>query len=461
MYFVYILECIDGSLYTGITTDVARRFLEHQKGKGGHYTRSHQAQRIIYTEKVKTRSQALKREYYIKKLPLVNKQKLINEVAMIKQSINSKALAIHKKLRGKISITPKAPLRNKNDPNLFYTPGVGAVSLYVAAHKKQTGDYTMKSNTVGVISDGSAVLGLGNLGPEGALPVMEGKAMLFKALAGVDAFPLVLATQDSDEIVKTIINISPGFGGINLEDISAPRCFEIEKRLQQVLDIPVFHDDQHGTAMVVLAGLINALKVVGKTLKQSHIVISGAGAAGQAIAEIITQSGVGDIIMVDSQGIISKKRKDLDSHKKAFLKKTNKKNISGDLLVALKNSDIFIGVSKAGILTVEHIKVMARKPIIFALANPIPEIMPELATKAGAAVVATGRSDFPNQINNSLGFPGIFRGALDHKIKKITDKMLIQAAHNLSALIKKPTANKIIPDMFDKRVVTAVSRAIK
>jgi len=380
---------------------------------------------------------------------------------MPKSSINSKALAIHKKLKGKISITPKAPLRNKNDLNLFYTPGVGAVSSYVATHKKETGEYTMKNNTVAVISDGSAVLGLGNLGPEGALPVMEGKAMLFKALANVDAFPIILATQDTEQIIQTIINIAPGFGGINLEDISAPRCFEIEKRLQQVLDIPVFHDDQHGTAMVVLAGLINATKVAKKNIKQCQIVISGAGAAGQAIADILLQYGVGNLIMVDSQGIISKKRKDLDSHKKSLLKRTNINNISGDLSVAVKNSDVFIGVSKAGTLTTKHIQGMAKNPIIFALANPIPEIMPEMAKKSGAAVIATGRSDFPNQINNSLGFPGIFRGALDHKIQKITDKMLIQAASNLANLIKEPKATKIIPDMFDKRVVTAVSKAIK
>ena len=380
---------------------------------------------------------------------------------MTQSSISKKSLAIHKKLKGKISVTPKAPLRNKNDLNLFYTPGVGAVSSYVAAHKKETGEYTMKNNMVAVISDGSAVLGLGNLGPEGALPVMEGKAMLFKALANVNAFPIVLSTQDTDEIIQTIINIAPGFGGINLEDISAPRCFEIEKRLQQVLDIPVFHDDQHGTAMVVLAGLINALKVVKKNINNCQAVISGAGAAGQAIADILLKYGVGNLIMVDSQGIISKKRKDLDNHKKTLLKRTNKNHIFGNQLAALKNSDIFIGVSKAGSLTTEHIQQMTKNPIVFALANPVPEIMPQIAKKAGAAVVATGRSDFANQINNSLGFPGIFKGALDHKIRIITDKMLIQAAINLADLIKKPTAEIIIPDMFDKRVVKAVAKAIK
>lgn len=380
---------------------------------------------------------------------------------MPESPINKKALAIHKKLKGKISITTKAPLRDKRDLNLFYTPGVGAVSSYLATHPQKMGEYTMKNNSVAVISDGSAVLGLGNLGPEGAMPVMEGKAMIFKSLADIDAFPIVLATQDTEEIINTIINIAPGFGGINLEDISAPRCFEIEKRLQQVLNIPVFHDDQHGTAMVVLAGLINAAKVVKKDIAQCQIVISGVGAAGQAIADLILQHGVGNLIMVDSQGIISKQRKDLIQHKKSLLKLTNKKNITGNLLEAMKDSDIFIGVSKAGLVSSEHILVMAKNPVIFALANPVPEIMPELAKKAGAKVIATGRSDFANQINNSLGFPGIFRGALDHKIKRITDKMLIKAAFKLSALIKNQTAAKIVPDMFDKRVVKAVASAIK
>ncbi len=375
--------------------------------------------------------------------------------------LSQKALAIHKKLRGKISVTPKAPLRTRNDLNLFYTPGVGAVSSYVAARPETAREYTMKGNTVAVVSDGSAVLGLGNLGPEGALPVMEGKAMLFKALADIDAFPIVLDTQDTDEIIETVKNIAPGFGGINLEDIAAPRCFEIEHRLRELLSIPVFHDDQHGTAMVVLAGLINALKVVKKKLTAARIVISGVGAAGQAIAELLLKAGAVNIVLVDSRGIVSRLRKDLDAHKLRLLKLTNPLHLSGELEDALLGADVFIGVSKAGLLTSAHVRSMAPRAIVFALANPIPEIMPDLAYKAGATVVATGRSDFPNQLNNSLGFPGIFRGALDNGVKEISDSMLIKAAIHLSKLIAKPMAKKIIPDMFDKRVVKAVAKAIR
>jgi malate dehydrogenase (oxaloacetate-decarboxylating) len=290
---------------------------------------------------------------------------------------------------------------------------------------------------------------------------MEGKAIIFKAMAGIDAFPIVLSTQDTEEIIKTIINIAPGFGGINLEDISAPRCFEIEKKLREKLDIPVFHDDQHGTAMVVLAGLINALRVVKKTAAKVRVVISGSGAAGQAIANMILAYGVGDLIVLDSKGIISKKRKDLTGHKNVLLKLSNKRDIVGGLTEAIQKSDIFIGVSKPGLLTHDHVASMNEKAIIFALSNPIPEIMPAEAKKAGAAVIATGRSDFPNQLNNSLGFPGIFRGALDNHVRLITPKMLVKAAHNLAALVKKPTSDYIIPDMFDRRVVKAVARAIK
>jgi malate dehydrogenase (oxaloacetate-decarboxylating) len=378
-----------------------------------------------------------------------------------KNKYAKQALAIHKKLRGKIAIQPKASVKNKNDLSTFYTPGVGAVSSYVAAHKDKLREYTMQGNTVAVISDGSAVLGLGNIGPEGALPVMEGKCMLFKALADVDAFPLVLATQDTEQIIATIKNISPVFGGINLEDIAAPRCFEIEKRLQAELSIPVMHDDQHGTAMVVLAGLINAFKVVGKNPKKSTIVIAGAGAAGNAIAEMLIVFGVGDLLMVDSQGIICGERADLNEYKADILKRTNRRGICGTLAGALAGADVFIGVSRGNTVTAEHIKSMAPRAIVFALANPVPEIMPEIATKAGALVVATGRSDFANQVNNSLGFPGIFRGALDHRVRKITDVMLLRAAKNLAALVEKPTAQSIMPNTFDKRVVKAVARAIK
>ena len=379
----------------------------------------------------------------------------------MKNDFGKKALAVHKKLRGKIEIQPKAPVRNRADLSIYYTPGVGAVSTYLASHKDELREYTMKKNTVAVISDGSAVLGLGNIGPEGALPVMEGKAMLFKALANVDAFPIVLATQDTEEIIRTVKNIAPVFGGINLEDISAPRCFEIERRLQAELDIPVLHDDQHGTAMVVLAGLISAFKAAKKDPKKSAVVISGAGAAGNAIAKLLLRYGVGHLIMTDSQGILSRDRKDLDTSKRALLKITNKKNLSGTLTDAMRGADVFIGVSKGNTVTEEQVRSMNARAIVFALANPTPEIMPESAKRAGAFIVATGRSDFPNQINNSLGFPGIFRGALDNNVQLITDAMLLQGAKNIAALIKRPTRESIIPDTFDKRVVKAVARAIR
>lgn len=371
------------------------------------------------------------------------------------------ALALHKKLRGKVEVTPKVPVTNKEDLAVVYTPGVGAVSSHLAKNPKDTAKYTMKGNTVAVVSDGSAVLGLGNIGPEAALPVMEGKAMLFKSLAGVDAIPIVLATQDTDEIVETVKRIAPGFGGVNLEDIAAPRCFEIEKRLQETLDIPVMHDDQHGTAMVVLAAFINALRVVKKKKESVWVVISGAGAAGQAIAELLLLYGVKNIVMLDSRGILGPNRTDLDQHKQALRARTNPDGIDGDLMTAIAGADVFIGVSKGGLLTEDHVRTMAEDAVIFALANPVPEIMPEQALAAGARVVATGRSDFANQINNSLGFPGIFRWALDHRVKKITDLMLVKAAKNLAALVAKPTAGNIIPNTFDRRVVGAVARAIR
>lgn len=381
--------------------------------------------------------------------------------AQKKQDIGKESLALHKKLRGKVSIVPKISVKNKQDLSLVYTPGVGAVSSYVALHKDKMAEYTMKGNTVAVISDGSAVLGLGNIGPEGALPVMEGKAMLFKALSGIDAFPIVLATQDTEEIIRTVKNIAPVFGGINLEDIAAPRCFEIERRLQEELSIPVLHDDQHGTALVVLAGLINAFRVVKKQPKKSRIVISGAGAAGTAIAELLILFGVGDVLMLDSQGIIHSKRSDLSPEKASLAQKTNREQRTGGLNEALVGADVFIGVSKGNTVTEEHIQSMADKAIVFALANPVPEIMPEQAKHAGAFVVATGRSDFANQINNSLGFPGIFRGALDHRVQRITDTMLIRAAKNLAALVKRPNRECIVPNTFDKQVVAAVARAIR
>lgn len=379
----------------------------------------------------------------------------------VKKNYAKLALALHKQLRGKVEVTPKVPVTNKEDLAVVYTPGVGAVSSHLATHPAEAAKYTMKGNMVAVVSDGSAVLGLGNIGPEAALPVMEGKSMLFKSLAGVDAFPIVLATQDTEEIIETVKRIAPGFGGINLEDIAAPRCFEIERRLQTELDIPVMHDDQHGTAMVVLTGFINALKVVKKKKEKVWVVISGAGAAGQAIAELLLLYGVENIVMLDSRGILGPNRTDLDQHKQALRSRTNPDGIDGDLMTAIAGADVFIGVSKGGLLTEDHVRTMADDAVIFALANPVPEIMPDRALAAGARVVATGRSDFANQVNNSLGFPGIFRGALDHKVRKITDAMLVKAAKNLAALVVRPTANNIIPNTFDKRVVPAVARAIR
>jgi malate dehydrogenase (oxaloacetate-decarboxylating) len=375
--------------------------------------------------------------------------------------INQQSIKIHKKLKGKIEIRNKAPLKTKKDLSVFYTPGVGAVSSYLAKHKNESRGLTIKNNSVAVVSDGSAVLGLGNLGPEGAIPVMEGKAMIFKEFAGIDAFPIILDTQNTDEIINTIKNIAPVFGGINLEDISAPRCFEIENKLKEILDIPVFHDDQHGTAIAVLAALINAFKVINKKINSSKIVILGAGAAGIAIAELLLKYGAGNIMVLDSKGIICKTRKGINKYKKRIAQKTNGKNICGVLDDAVIEADAIIGVSAPNIIKPRHIKLMAKKPIVFALSNPIPEIMPIEAKKAGAFIIATGRSDFPNQINNALVFPGIFRGALDSRIKKITDDMKINAAKNLAALIKKPAPDKIIPSVFDKKVVDAVVNSIR
>lgn len=382
---------------------------------------------------------------------------------MAKKDVSKQALALHKKLGGKIRITPAAPVKNRADLALVYTPGVAAVSTYVAKNPSFAREYTMKGRTVAVISDGSAVLGLGNIGALGALPVMEGKAALFKTFAGVDAVPIVLDTQDADEIVETVIRIAPAFGGINLEDIAAPKCFDIEKRVIEALDIPVMHDDQHGTAIVVLAGLINAMKVVKKDLNSCWVTVSGVGAAGVATIRLIKQYAPNvHILAVDSTGIIWRGRNDLNATKKALIDEgVIFADGHGDLAHALIESDVFLGVSKPGVITGEMIKKMNTKPIIFAMANPTPEIMPDEAKKAGAAVIATGRSDFPNQVNNSLAFPGVFRGALDNKVRKITDEMKLKAADAIAKLIKKPTAEKILPDMFDKRVAPAVAKVIR
>lgn len=366
----------------------------------------------------------------------------------------------HKKYKGKIGTELKSPINNREDLSLAYTPGVAKVSLELSTNPSRASELSLKSNTIAVVSDGSAVLGLGNIGPYGAIPVMEGKAALFKKFGNVDAFPICVNTQDNEEIIKLVKNIAPVFGGINLEDIEAPRCFEIEKRLIDELDIPVMHDDQHGTAVVVLAALINALIVVKKD-KKAKIVINGSGAAGVAVCDLLLEYGCESIVVCDSKGAISKKRTDINSEKARLLQLTNKGNETGDIHEIIKDKDVFIGVSKGDLINEIDIKNMADNAVIFAMANPTPEIMPDIATSAGAAVVATGRSDFNNQINNVLAFPGIFRGALDNKVSKITNKMLIQAAINLSGLVKKPSTEKIIPNPFEEGIVEAVASAIK
>jgi len=379
----------------------------------------------------------------------------------MKKDYQKLSLAAHKKIRGKIAVIGKLPINNREDLSIAYTPGVAGPALAIAKNKALAYDLTATKNGVAIVSDGSAVLGLGNIGPEAALPIMEGKAVLFKRFANIDGFPIVLSTQDTDEIVAAVKAIAPTFGGINLEDISAPRCFEIEARLKKELSIPVMHDDQHGTAIVVLAGLINALKVVQKKKESARVVINGAGAAGVAIAKLLYRYGVRNIVVCDSQGIISGRRRDLTPIKKEVLKISNRGNISGSLYDALRGSDVFIGVSKGNLLKVSDVKTMAKKAIIFAMANPTPEIMPSEAKRAGVAIVASGRSDFPNQINNVLVYPGIFKGAIESRASGITEKMKIRAAKALAAVVKKPSAEKIIPDLFDKKVVLAVSNAVK
>lgn len=370
-------------------------------------------------------------------------------------------LAAFKKTGARIETKSRVKLSSKEAISLYYTPGVGVASTHLAAHPEDTRNLSVKKNSVAVISDGSAVLGLGNIGPYGALPVMEGKALIFREFAGIDAWPIVLDTQDPDEIVRTVIAIAPGWGGINLEDIKAPQCFEIEKRLIEALNIPVMHDDQHGTAIVVLAGLINAAKVVGKSLKKLRVVISGSGAAGVAIAKLLKASGIDDIVMLDRGGAIHQARADLNSSKQELAVLTNPRGVSGDLRTALEGSDVFVGVSGPNLLTAADVATMADKAIVFALSNPVPEIMPDEAKKGGAAVVATGRSDFPNQINNALVFPGVFRGALDRKVTAITEEMKLKAAKALAALVVTPTAGKIVPDVLDKRVVPAIAKVIR
>jgi malate dehydrogenase (oxaloacetate-decarboxylating) len=375
--------------------------------------------------------------------------------------IYDESVDLHRRSGGKIELKMKVPLENKEDLSLAYSPGVAGVSRAIDADPSTVKELTIKKNTVAIVSDGSAILGLGNLGPEAAIPVMEGKAALFKRFADVDAFPICLDTQDIDEIVETVKRIAPVFGGVNLEDISAPRCFEIEERLRQDLSIPVMHDDQHGTATVVLAGLINAIKIRGGKKEDLKVVMNGVGAAGVAITNILLSWGVNNIILCDSRGIISSARNDLNPVKEQLRTKTNAGDVQGGLEDALSGADVFIGVSVAGLLNEEMIKMMSPDPIIFALANPEPEIMPDAAKKAGALVVATGRSDFPNQVNNVLAFPGIFRGALDNSIAQFDEKMFVAAAEAIAACVENPSADHVIPDPFDESVAPQVAHVIK
>jgi malate dehydrogenase (oxaloacetate-decarboxylating) len=378
----------------------------------------------------------------------------------------SQSVSLHSKLHGKIEVRSKVPLQNRLDLSLAYTPGVAEVCLEIARNPERVHELTVKHNTVAVVSDGSAILGLGNLGAAAAIPVMEGKAVLFKEFANVDAFPICLDTQDTDEIVRTVRLLAPVFGGINLEDIAAPRCFEVEARLQD-LGIPVFHDDQHGTAIVVLAALINALKVTGKDLGQCTVVFSGSGASAIACAKLIRSFGLlgvlpmpGDILLCDSKGIVHRGRTDLNPYKQEMLEWTNRSNRSGSLADALKGADVFIGLSQAGLVSPEMVQSMNRHPIVFAMANPVPEIMPDLAHGAGAVVVGTGRSDFPNQINNVLAFPGVFRGALDARATVINEEMKVAAAQALAEIVLEPTPERVLPNPLDKSVAYRVAEAV-
>lgn len=378
-----------------------------------------------------------------------------------------RSLIVHEQLRGKIAVTGKLSVVNRDDLSLAYTPGVARPCEVIAQHPEKARDLTIKGNTVAVVSDGSAVLGLGNIGPLAAIPVMEGKCLLFKEFAGIDAWPICLDTQDPQEIIDTVRRIAPVFGGINLEDISAPRCFEIERELQD-LGIPVFHDDQHGTAIVLLAALINAAKVTGRDLTNIRVVVNGAGAAGTAIARLLRCVGqdpnvcvpVKDIIVCDSQGAIHRGREALPPYKQHLLTHTNRENSQGTLKEVLAGADAFIGVSKGNLLTASDVKSMADDAIVLAMANPIPEIMPDQATRGGAVVVGTGRSDFPNQINNVLAFPGIFRGALDAGATTINEEMKIAAAKALAGVVKSPTADHILPDPLDRAVAPLIAAAV-
>ena len=376
---------------------------------------------------------------------------------------NEKALLMHEKWNGKLETVSKTPVKTREDLAIAYTPGVAEPCKVIAKDKEAAYKYTMKANTVAVVSDGSAVLGLGNIGPYAAMPVMEGKAVLFKEFGKVNAVPICLDTQDTEEIIKAVTYLAPGFGGINLEDISAPRCFEIEERLKELLDIPVFHDDQHGTAIVVLAGVINALKVVGKKKEDCRVVVNGAGSAGVAITKLLLTYGFPNIIMCDKVGIVSKDTEGLNWMQKKMTEVTNLNNETGSLADALKGADIFIGVSAPNIVTPEMVASMNRDSILFAMANPVPEIMPDVAKAAGARVVGTGRSDFPNQVNNVVAFPGIFKGALEGRATQITEEMKLAAAEAIAGLVPadKLSDDNIMPEAFDPQVAEVVADAVK
>ncbi|MDO4311814.1 MAG: NADP-dependent malic enzyme [Eubacteriales bacterium] len=376
---------------------------------------------------------------------------------------NEKALEMHAKWNGKIETTAKSHVNSREDLAIAYTPGVAEPCKVIAQDKEAAYTYTMKANTVAVVSDGSAVLGLGNIGALAAMPVMEGKAVLFKEFGGVNAVPICLDTQDTEEIIKTVVNLAPAFGGINLEDISAPRCFEIEERLKELLDIPVFHDDQHGTAIVVLAGIINAMKVTNKKKETAKVVVNGAGSAGVAITKLLLRYGFQDVTMCDINGILGKSSPDLNWMQKKMVEVTNLSGRQGTLADALKGADIFVGVSAPNIVTKEMVASMSKDAILFAMANPVPEIMPDLAKEAGAKVVGTGRSDFPNQVNNVVAFPGIFKGALEGRATQITEEMKLSAAHAIAGLVsdEELNENNILPEAFDPRVADVVSSAVK
>ena len=376
---------------------------------------------------------------------------------------NEKALLMHEKWNGKLETVSKTPVKTREDLAIAYTPGVAEPCKVIAQDKEAAYKYTMKANTVAVVSDGSAVLGLGNIGPYAAMPVMEGKAVLFKEFGNVNAVPICLDTQDTEEIIKAVTYLAPGFGGINLEDISAPRCFEIEERLKEILDIPVFHDDQHGTAIVVLAGVINALKVVGKKKEDCRVVVNGAGSAGVAITKLLLTYGFPNIIMCDKVGIVSRDTEGLNWMQKKMTEVTNLNNETGSLADALKGADIFIGVSAPNIVTPEMVASMNRDSILFAMANPVPEIMPDVAKAAGARVVGTGRSDFPNQVNNVVAFPGIFKGALEGRATQITEEMKLAAAEAIAGLVPaaKLSDDNIMPEAFDPQVAEVVANAVK